>query len=669
MKNPDRSPSGKPNRSLRRILLLTNVIVLVVALGLGWPALQARLGAAEDEPQVSHAAPAETVHPTASLTPTPQDSPTTEPTPEIHLEAPAAPAPARDGPLPGPWDQGQIILSTGIPGSTHLYAFHPYENQPLTRLTHGAWEDITPAASPDGSLLAFASNRSGQWDLYLLVLSTGETLRLTDTPEYDASPSFSPDGLWLVYESYTSTESGGNLELWIRAIDGSQPPLQLTEDPAADFSPAWSPLGRQIAFVSNRSGENEVWLADLDSVDNRFINLSQDSRAQEEHPAWSPDGTYLAWSAQSDDGVQSILYWAYNTSGMRPRPLPAGAGNWPAWSPNGQALLAGLDTPQAQYLTGYTLITNSLLPPILSSGSIQGLSWGRAAISADLLAAFRQADPEAPASLWAPALSPMPDVPAGRQRIVPLEDVDAPNAYLNDRVDESFQALREQIASASGWDFLASLENAFVPLTSPLLPGMEEDWLYTGRAFSFNPLSMNAGWMVVVREDYGPETYWRVFIRTRYQDGRQGRPLHELPWNFSARFEGDPQAYEQGGRLAEQTPPGYWLDVTSLVQAYSWERLPALSTWRSAYVTTRFNEFVLRNGLDWKNAMLELYPQEALVTPTVTTPTLIPSPTPRPTRTPTPTRTPRPTNTPSPTPTLQAPTTGPSSGPSATPTP
>jgi TolB protein len=244
----------------------------------------------------------------------------------------------------------------------------------------------------------------------------------------------------------------------------------------------------------------------------------------------------------------------------------------------------------------------------------------------------------------------MPDVPGGRQRLIPLQAVEAPNAYLNDQVDESFQALRQRIAAASGWDFLASLENAFVPLTAPLLPGMEESWLYTGRAFSFNPLSMNAGWLVVVREDYGPETYWRVFIRTRYQDGKQGRPLHTLPWDFSARFEGDPQAYEKGGRPAHQVPSGYWLDVTSLALAYGWERLPALSTWRSAYVTTRFNEFVLRDGLNWRNAMLELYPQEALVTPTVSTPTPAPSATPRPTRTPTPTRTPRPTPTPTATP-------------------
>ena len=52
----------------------------------------------------------------------------------------------------------------------------------------------TPPCSPDGTRLAFASNRDGDWDLYWMDLATGEVTQLTDTPEYDAAPSWSPDG-------------------------------------------------------------------------------------------------------------------------------------------------------------------------------------------------------------------------------------------------------------------------------------------------------------------------------------------------------------------------------------------------------------------------------------------------------------------------------------------
>jgi TolB protein len=200
---------------------------------------------------------------------------------------------------------------------------------------------------------------------------------------------------------------------------------------------------------------------------------------------------------------------------------------------------------------------------------------------------------------------------------------------MHDLVDESFNALRKRVAGDAGWDFLATLENAFVPLTSPLAPGMGEDWLYTGRAFSFSPLPINAGWVVVAQERFGGDVYWRVYLRARFQDGSQGRPLRDWIWDFDARYSGDPLAYEQGGRLQEDIPSGYWLDFTRLARAYGWERVPALPIWQSAYFAARFNEFVQTHGKTWRQAMLELYPPEAFQTPTVAPPpTLTPTPTP-----------------------------------------
>jgi TolB protein len=225
--------------------------------------------------------------------------------------------------------------------------------------------------------------------------------------------------------------------------------------------------------------------------------------------------------------------------------------------------------------------------------------------------------------------------------------------------------MRKQLAKEIGWDFLSSLENAYIALTAPLPPGMNEDWLYTGRAFTFNPLPMNAGWLKVVREDIGAQTYWRIYLRARFQDGSQGMPLHQLAWDFSARIGNDPRNYEQGGALEKANPLGYWVDFTQLALSYDWERLPALTSWRSAYLAARFNEFILSGGRDWRSAIIEVYPEEVLYTatplptstntPTVTlTPTKTPiptrtpykSPTPKPTRTPFPSRTPTITRTP-----------------------
>jgi TolB protein len=286
------------------------------------------------------------------------------------------------------------------------------------------------------------------------------------------------------------------------------------------------------------------------------------------------------------------------------------------------------------------------LPMLDLPGAVHGLAWGQAGLPDPLPIAFAQAAALTPAPLWQPVEVPAIDLPPGRVQVVPLVGVDAPVAMLQDRVDESFYTLKEGAAKRAGWDFLTSLEQAYIPLTAPLNPGLMEDWLYTGRAFRFNTAPLNAGWLLVVRQDFGAQTYWRIYIRARFQDGTQGQPLKELPWNLSARLSGDPVAYERGGQLEPAVPPGYWVNFTDLAAAYGWERLPALSTWRASYPAARFNEFASMGTLDWESAMLELYPPETMITPSpVVPPTRTPtatlrwyvSPTPSPTPTPRPT--------------------------------
>ncbi|MCK5430981.1 MAG: PD40 domain-containing protein, partial [Anaerolineales bacterium] len=102
---------------------------------------------------------------------------------------------------------GTLFLSIDEGGYKHLFAYHP-QTLPFTRLTFGSWDDINPSISPSGTQLAFASNRNGYWDIYVLNLTTGATIQVTDTPEYDGAPSWSPDSNWLVYESYTTPNSG-----------------------------------------------------------------------------------------------------------------------------------------------------------------------------------------------------------------------------------------------------------------------------------------------------------------------------------------------------------------------------------------------------------------------------------------------------------------------------
>lgn len=565
----------------------------------------------------------------------------------INTPTPTVPAPTALPTKPGtttpiPDAQDVVLLSMEESGYAHLYFYIPGQ-LPLTRLTYGEWDDTSPALSPDGTQVAFASNRDGSWDLYILNLESGEIIRVTNSPEYESAPSWSPDSQWLAYELYLNE----NLEIAIVSLtNGKQEPIPLTNEPSADHSPAWAPDGRRVAFVSNRGGDSDVWLADLDKTgEERYTNLSRTPYSSESHPVWTRDGSKLAWAAAAQSiGYSGIYVW----DAAQPERSAAwvGDGDWPAWNAAGDRLMAVIHAPNQEYLTSYTIEGGLLLQPIPLPGTVRGLLWPNMILPDPFPQAYTDAAAQTPLPQWTVAVTQLAEGPSQRYVINSLSDVQAPYPQLHDLVDESFEALRQRVIDEAGWDALAGLSNAFVPLTSTLDPGLGEDWLFTGRAFALNPLMSNAGWMVATRQDYGSQTYWKLYLRTLYQDGTQGEPLHDPPWELAARYDLDPRTYEQGGKYGA-VPPGYWLDFTTLARQYEWERVPALPNWRTYYSGARFTEFALTGGLDWYSAMLEIYPKDVLVTPTAILP---PSPTPtrtkRPTRTPVPTRTPRPTSTP-----------------------
>ncbi|MDX1436113.1 MAG: hypothetical protein R3335_04840 [Anaerolineales bacterium] len=631
--------------SFRLLMLLGVLLVLILA----WPLLQGRVSLLQsaDEPDPAASSSGSDLPGAARLasTPTQTRTATRQPATETATTEPEATGLAAAEPItvagPTGRSQGVWVLSMREGQDIHLFAYHP-ATTPITRLTAGAWQDISPAVSPDGAYIAFASNRSGQWDLYTFEFETGITERITDTPEYEAYPSWSPDGLWLAYESFADQ----NLEIYVRPVAGDQPAIRLTNNDTADFAPAWSPVGRQIAFVSDRSGDSEIWVANLDRPgEDQFVNVSRDTAATDLFPAWSPGGERLAW-AGIREGLSQVKTVQAGESFSAP--VPAGSGDWPVWSPDGTEILARLSTPNENYLISYRSDEPGMVlsPAGLTLGPISGITWAPDPLPSPLPGPIRDAASASPAPLYSLGLDNANSL-GDRRGLVDLEGIEAPYPQLHDLVDEAFVAVRLAVGNEIGWDLLISLENAFVPLTAPLAPGLSEDWLYTGRAFTFITSPIEAGWMTVVREDFGQETYWRVFALARYQDGSQGQPLHAKPWLFSAQNNSDISLYEAGGGPAGSIPPGYWIDITSIAAAFGWERLPALVNWRSFFPGTRLNEFVMRDGLDWRTAMLELYPPEILITPTVIIP---------PTRTPTPTirwwRTPTPSSTPVPPPTL-----------------
>jgi TolB protein len=592
-----RAAGPTPNGLLARPVMILATMAIVLLVGL-----------ATAQSRQPEEAVADSSLPLPTLTPTPTNTPAA-----VVVAATPTPPPILLTPWPtaDPLNQGgTVALAMRQNGYDNLYALLVGQVDPI-RLTNQAADDRDPAWSPDGRYLAFASNRNDYWNLYTLDLAQGETRQLTNGRSFVGNPSWSPDGQWLVYESYRDN----NLDLFIIRADGGGQPIRLTEHPAADFAPAWSPDGRHIAFVSWRTGGKNIFIMPLDAAsDHTAVNVTNSPDRQEDEPAFSPDGRYLAYSDNSSgfDLVYVAPLENYRRAG---EPFVVGQGRAPTWSPDSRSLIYLHELGGRSYLFASSVDAWQAAPQAFAAeGQISAATWSAMTLPPDVTAHFAalQSAPQKPLFVEAlaapdPEEEIEPDAPP--RQLFPVA-VSAPAPFLSDRVDQSFEALRERVIAEVGWDFLAQVDNMFEPLSARPLPGQSaRTWNKAGRAFDFYfryALSDDPQ-MEVVREDRGNETYWRVYLKTAVQDGSQGEPLRAIPWDFRARFGFEPRYYDQGGTLKASIPAGYYVDFTALAADYGWQRVPATDNWRTYFPAIRFWHYQNRQGLTWEAAMLELY--------------------------------------------------------------
>ena len=542
------------------------------------------------------------------------------PTPEATPEPQITPWPTPD-PLTG---GGTLAFTLHKNGRSDIYLLPIGQPEPI-RLTYHEAPDRHPTWRPDGGALAFSSKRSGNWDIYVYEFATGELRQITTHTGYDGAPGWSPDGQWLVYESYRAD----NMDIYIVKADLSEGPYRITQDEALDYAPAWSPDGRHIAFTSWRRGTPDIYLLSLDELsDDTAVNLTQSPSQQQDKASWSPDGRYLAYQEQQN-GL-SLLYALPIGANSRPNG-PAFSlgqqGQQPAWSPDGQSLIyvhaEGSGQNGRYFLFAANRDTWGIAPQtFVTTGRLADPTWTAVSLPPDLIANLRPIDPPQPdAPLFVEALAqpdpddedePDPDAPPYQLFTLP---VNAPLPYLNDRVDQSFLALRQRVQQEAGWDFLGQLDHLFHPLEQKPLPGQpSQSWNQAGRAFDItyqDALAFDPR-LEIVREDHGPDTYWRVYIRAEVQDGSLGEPLRQRPWDFRARFGAEPRYYDEGGKLKDEIPPGYYVDLTRLAEDYGWQRVPAIPNWRTYFPGIRFWHFINTQGLSWPDAMAEIYTQTEL---------------------------------------------------------
>jgi TolB protein len=193
----------------------------------------------------------------------------------------------------------------------------------------GLFFQTEPAWSPDGSTIAFASKRSGSFDLYAMSSDGSGTRPLTSTSEEDSQPTWSPDGTRIAFAR------GASSRLFVMDADGSGA-RRVTDGLNEEGEPAWSPDGSWIAYVRKAPGTSirELWLVRPDGSQGRpLTRLGGVAQA----PSWSPDGRRIVFSANVDDKGFDI--YTVGADGKGVHRVTSGEDSFePAWSSDGKTI-------------------------------------------------------------------------------------------------------------------------------------------------------------------------------------------------------------------------------------------------------------------------------------------------------------------------------------------
>jgi tricorn protease len=183
------------------------------------------------------------------------------------------------------------------------------------------------ALAPKGERVLFTA----RGDVFTAPVEKGVTRNLTRSSRYhDKAARWSPDGRKIAFLS----DRSGEEELWLVNQDGSGEPEQLTTGgKAMRYAPAWSPDGKRLAF-SDKDGK--LWVLTL--AGRKLVEVADEPRGALNDFSWSPDGAFLAYTLSEGEVVRSIWIWSAADGRARRATSEIFDESSPAWDPDGKYL-------------------------------------------------------------------------------------------------------------------------------------------------------------------------------------------------------------------------------------------------------------------------------------------------------------------------------------------
>ncbi|MEO0564036.1 MAG: hypothetical protein AAF125_18170 [Chloroflexota bacterium] len=218
-----------------------------------------------------------------------------------------------------------------------------------------------------GNVLAFDSNRTGNYEIFLLDLDTGVLLNVTNDSAQDRNPAWSADGRFLAFESVQ--RGVGNGIYLIDMHNRNREPVRVTPEFVRAVQPTFSPVGNYIAFsgAMDNMFNNDIFTVNL--FDKQVVQVTNTPNVYDYGPDWSPDGKFLTYGsyAQTINAPADIFVQPFNEAALQlattraqttTGPLKVSEDDQaadPAWTPDGRILFRYDLAPFSLYVTAPTL--------------------------------------------------------------------------------------------------------------------------------------------------------------------------------------------------------------------------------------------------------------------------------------------------------------------------